>query len=579
MNDFTVKKHAADVLIIGGGIAGLAAAIRAREHGAEVIVLEKSHAERSGNAGSGIDHIQSYVPGIHEKVGYHPEDMIEEDYGWGGNPGLKRKDLIELFVRNSGQDVIELASYGLKFHFEDGLFLFPGGLRLIAQFHYLPTSYHFEGRDIKRALTNRALELGANIINRSHVRQLLKNGEAVTGAVALGVREAVITVVNAKTTILATSGRASRLTASVTGSDSFEWYSAPSAANGSGKTLAARAGAEVVNLEFSSLASSYNLLNYSFSVGLPSGSWWPAGRVIDEDGNVIVERNQGVAFDDPDYRDKYRQRVEHYSEQRNRIAPLLEQGKTLYFDLAEATDEELNYIWWCLGHEGKTGVLKHHLEKRGVDLRKAKFPLRPGPRREAVPSGVWVRDATTETSVANLYATGNELILGGGGTALVTGYATGIAAAERAKQLGAPADVSAPFVAALRREAESILGQKDGDGWQNGERALQTLLDNYLGKPYNDRVLTQLAQLVARLRGDLRLGAGNLHELNRALEVLDLYDLAELVVAAARERKSSLGPFIRTDEDRYPREKDGVSVGVYRQDGEIRTTRLDNGCP
>ncbi|MDR2088885.1 MAG: FAD-dependent oxidoreductase, partial [Clostridiales Family XIII bacterium] len=149
MGEFEVRKYRTDVLIVGGGIAGLAAAIRARRHGAEVIVLEKSHTERSGNAGSGIDHIQSYVPEVHEKVGYTENDMVNEQVNWSGNTGnLQRRDLIEIFVRNSAKDVIELEQYGLKFRFEESNT--PRGYRLVPQFHFVPTSYNFEGRDIKR---------------------------------------------------------------------------------------------------------------------------------------------------------------------------------------------------------------------------------------------------------------------------------------------------------------------------------------------------------------------------------------------------------------------------------------------
>ncbi|MDR2089973.1 MAG: FAD-binding protein [Clostridiales Family XIII bacterium] len=432
---------------------------------------------------------------------------------------------------------------------------------------------------LKRVLTDKALELGAVIVNRVHVRELLTDGGAVTGAVGLGTREPVITVVTAKTTVLATSGRATRLTGSVTAFDKFEWYSAPSAANGSGKVLAARAGAEVVNLEFVALADSYNLHNYSFSVGLPSGSWWPAGRIVDEDGNVVVRRNRDLPLDDPDYKAKYHLLVEDYQRQRATIVPLLKQGKSLYFDLLEATDEERERILWALGHEGKTGVLKHHLEKRNIDLRTARFPLRLGQRRDALGNGIWVKDATTETSVRNLYATGNELPgtgIGGGGEALVIGFATGEQAAARAKETELPKDVSALCVAELKKQVAEIFGSENGDEWQSGERALQVLLESYLGKPYTENALKQLGLLLHRLSADLKLRADNLHQLNRVLEVIDLYRLAELVAVAARERKSSLGLFRRSDEADYPREEEGTFIGVSWKNGAVKASRLSN---
>jgi len=49
---------AADVLILGGGIAGCHAAINAARKGIKVVVVEKSMTKRSGAGGSGVDHWQ-----------------------------------------------------------------------------------------------------------------------------------------------------------------------------------------------------------------------------------------------------------------------------------------------------------------------------------------------------------------------------------------------------------------------------------------------------------------------------------------------------------------------------------------
>ena len=66
-----------DVLVIGGGIAGCMAAIRAREMGAEVILLEKGNTRRSGCAATGIDHCWTYIPHIHGPY-CSVEDIVED---------------------------------------------------------------------------------------------------------------------------------------------------------------------------------------------------------------------------------------------------------------------------------------------------------------------------------------------------------------------------------------------------------------------------------------------------------------------------------------------------------------------
>ena len=45
-----------DVLVAGGGVAGLMAAIAAADRGAKVIVAEKANSKRSGSGATGNDH-------------------------------------------------------------------------------------------------------------------------------------------------------------------------------------------------------------------------------------------------------------------------------------------------------------------------------------------------------------------------------------------------------------------------------------------------------------------------------------------------------------------------------------------
>ncbi len=54
-----------DVLIAGGGIGGLMAAINAADQGVRVIVAEKANTMRSGSGATGNDHFLCYIPEIH----------------------------------------------------------------------------------------------------------------------------------------------------------------------------------------------------------------------------------------------------------------------------------------------------------------------------------------------------------------------------------------------------------------------------------------------------------------------------------------------------------------------------------
>ena len=53
-----------DILIVGGGIAGLMASICTGEQGLSTIVAEKAHVRRSGSGATGNDHFLCFMPEI-----------------------------------------------------------------------------------------------------------------------------------------------------------------------------------------------------------------------------------------------------------------------------------------------------------------------------------------------------------------------------------------------------------------------------------------------------------------------------------------------------------------------------------
>ena len=54
-----------DILVVGGGIGGLCAAIAAAENGAKTLILEKANTRRSGSGATGNDHFVCYYPKFH----------------------------------------------------------------------------------------------------------------------------------------------------------------------------------------------------------------------------------------------------------------------------------------------------------------------------------------------------------------------------------------------------------------------------------------------------------------------------------------------------------------------------------
>jgi len=56
-----IHRAKADVVVIGGGTAGLNTALAATEAGADVLIVDKAHIQRSGAIAGGIDHFFAYL--------------------------------------------------------------------------------------------------------------------------------------------------------------------------------------------------------------------------------------------------------------------------------------------------------------------------------------------------------------------------------------------------------------------------------------------------------------------------------------------------------------------------------------
>ena len=101
MNRETIE---ADILCVGGGIAGLMAAIRASELGAKVIVAEKANSVRSGSGGVGNDHFACYIPEIH---GSDFKAFIDEVRLGQLGPALRNPEVARTWFENT-YDIIKM---------------------------------------------------------------------------------------------------------------------------------------------------------------------------------------------------------------------------------------------------------------------------------------------------------------------------------------------------------------------------------------------------------------------------------------------------------------------------------------
>ena len=97
-----IVEHSCDVLVVGGGLAGCMAAIRAGELNDRVILVDKSNPKRSGCAATGIDHIWAYFPEVQGPEGVSLEDLVN-DHIENVAKGLINKEIIHYIAETSLQ--------------------------------------------------------------------------------------------------------------------------------------------------------------------------------------------------------------------------------------------------------------------------------------------------------------------------------------------------------------------------------------------------------------------------------------------------------------------------------------------
>ena len=576
-----------DVLVIGGGLAGCLAAIRAAEGGDQrVSLVDKSNTLGSGCAAAGIDHLWGYIPPVHELMGYTLDDMAE-DHRVGTAHGFFRRDLFDLVAGTMYERVLDLEKMGIRFRYEDGTA--PGGFRIVEQFHSVPTTFNFDGAPLKTTLTREARKRGVQIVNRVQMTDLLRAQDQVAGAVGVHTRSGEIYEFRAKAVVLAT-GRSNRLSRNLCGFDFNTRMAAP--LSGDGTSMAIRAGLPIISIEFLN-----NILglgpcgNYNPNYGDPRNTVQPAARIIDGKGNVVVPRTRfydwsaiGAEKWSPEVRQRWLAERKAWRGGRAGMVARTAAGEGPFFlDFEEATDEEIAYIEWSIGNEGRgTQFLRYFKGEEGAELRRNPQEYVGRWPREisgTAAKGLWV-DRDLETELHNLFAAGDEV--GGlpwqaGPGAIAQGWHAGARAAERAGSMGAAPQADDEPLRERRAACEEMRTRQVGFHWREVETGVQNLMDFYCGDIRSDGLLRRgLERLEDAKTAPLK--AENPHELGRCLDVKSIIDNAELVLRSSLERKESRPVpfgFRRAD---YPEQDDAewlVFLAARKgSDGEFHFARL-----
>ncbi|MEE8300801.1 MAG: FAD-binding protein [Candidatus Tectomicrobia bacterium] len=510
-----------DVVVVGGGVAGLRAALAAKQSGVDVAVVSKLHPVRSSSAGTRAGINVAY--GANDTWEQHAHDTVRaSDY-------LGEQDAIEHLCQEALTEIVALDHMGALFNRDADQRLqlrqLPGSGQARSCF-----SDDLTGHILLHVLYEQVLKEAITTYDEWFVTCLLMDDDACRGVVAIDQRGGSIEALHAKAVVLAT-GHASQLYAS---------NAASAACTGDGISLAYHAGVALLDMEM----VQYHPLAIGGRKAIPMtrGLLGVGAHLVNGSGERFMT---GEA---PDLAELAATDVCAYA-----IQSEIDAGRgEVLLDASQVDSGLLNRQF--------SQTLSLVKSFTGCDLTKEPVPVRPAVLATLGGIAVTMDGAT---SVAGLYAAGecaNVGVRGAGelaGNALmesvVFGRQAGTAAATAAQELPAR-QAPAPLLQAEEQRIQTLI-QRDPNDDRPGKlcaelgalmQAKAGLVRSAMGLSEAVGALDGLRQRVADL-GLVNKQMVYNQELQAVLELEALVQVASATLAAATARQESRGSHRRED--------------------------------
>ena len=529
-----------DVLIIGGGAAGLRAAIAAAEFSPklDIAIASKVYPMRSHTV-SAEGGMAAVLRTDYDNFDLHAYDTIK------GSDFLADQDAVEFFVKEAPRESIRLEHWGCPFSRDpDGRISVRafGGMSvkrtLFATdkigFHLLHTLFQ---TSLKFENVKRYDEWFATSI-------LVDNGK-VDGITAIDMRTGELVTILAKAVVIATGGCGRIYQFTTNG-----WIK-----TGDGMALAYRAGAPLKDME---MVQYHPTLLPNTGILITEAARGEGGHLLNKDGERFLKRYVPNKMELGPRDILSRAEMTEIKEGRGFEGPY---GSYVNLDLTHLGAGTI---------EAKLPFVKELAEKYlGIDPVHEMIPVRPG--QHYMMGGVHT-DIHGFTGVPGLYAAGEAACISMNGAnrlgsnslteCLVFGAEAGLGAAQYAIRQGSPVfgnPVSGLALDEEKRIYDRVLKPEKGEKISTIRTEMQKGMEEHVGIYRDENNLTQACRIVKDLKQRMKSAVveDKDHVYNTdlvsALELEFMLEMAETIAYTALARKESRGAHSRTD---YPKRDD-----------------------
>jgi len=511
-----------DVLVIGGGGAGLRAAIEARGHGVDVLIVSESRIGYGSNtsiSGGIFATVRGYSKrqeGCVDSPELHLRDTICGGYF------INDQSLAEVMVRGAGQQFEDLSRFGVEYTDTRAspwiaLSVDPGHscLRLVYGRNAFGTDFTFPMRRY-------ALERGIRFLEGVLITRIMKKGSRVVGAIGIDAYGKALAF-TAPVVILASGGSA----------QVYSRTDNAAGAAGDGYTLAYDAGAVIQDMEFVQF--------YPTALGMGTPALYYECLLLEVGGKLLNNLGEDIVakhgIDTPMLLTRDRVSLAVAKE----IASGMDYEGKIVLDITGVSEEMEKVLWPILPKTARTG------ERRFLVAPVSHFQL----------GGVKINQSA-ETSVPGLYAAG-EVCGGVHGANRLTGNAlsevwvygsiAGREAAIKAKEMDReppPKDVTDTEVHRL----EEMASRRGGKTIKALRRSLKEAMWHGAGVIRSNVSLRNCLEQIVDLKEQcaaISLTGGR--DMQRAIKLGNMLTVSEMICRSALYRQESRGAHYRED---YP---------------------------